>query len=217
MNSFSEENYLKAIFQFQHQHQGIAGTTDLAALLNVKASSVTAMLIRLKEKGLITYQKYQGVMLTDDGRLLALNLIRKHRLWETFLAEKLGFEWDKVHELAEQLEHIQSDELTQRLDAFLGNPAFDPHGEVIPGKNGEMQEVQTLPLADVPANETVRIVSFSDHSSTFKTYLDSIGLKLNATVAIVGKNSYDGSITLSLNGHLHLVSEKAAKNLLCHV
>jgi DtxR family Mn-dependent transcriptional regulator len=135
-NSYTEENYLKAIYKLQEKQDSEVSTNEISKEMNTKAASVTDMLKRLSEKSLIHYQKYQGVSLTDAGSKVAVNIIRKHRLWETFLVNKLKFKWDEVHDIAEQMEHIESDELIEKLNDYLGAPQYDPHGDPIPSKKG---------------------------------------------------------------------------------
>jgi len=144
--SFTEENYIKAIFKLEELNQSKAvSTNDIAIKLSMQPASVTDMIKRLAEKKIVSYKKYHGVLLTVKGKKIALTIIRKHRLWEVFLVKKLNFKWDEVHEIAEQLEHINSNELVEKLDDFLGNPKFDPHGDAIPDKEGNMRVVNSIP------------------------------------------------------------------------
>ncbi|MBK9107025.1 MAG: metal-dependent transcriptional regulator [Saprospiraceae bacterium] len=198
MLTVSEENYLKAIYKIiQNNPEASAGTKEIAKEMGTTAASVTDMIQRLAEKELLTYQKYYGASLTREGQKMALMLLRKHRLWEVFLVEKLGFNWDEVHDVAEQLEHIQSIELVERLDAFLGNPKFDPHGDPIPNENGSFTYRQQVSLASVGVpGKKVLVLGVRQQKPEFLQYLDSIKLKPGSHIEILHKTSYDQSIQL---------------------
>src|SRR3984885_4621565 len=170
MNTLAEENYLKSIYHLSASAESVS-TNQLAALLNTKASSVTDMLKKLAEKELINYTRYQGVSLTVTGEKIAVNIIRKHRLWEYFLVEKLNFKWDQVHEMAEEMEHISSTELVDRLDKFMGYPKYDPHGDPIPDSNGHFKKHELKPVSAVDMNEGGIISGVRDHSAEFLQYL----------------------------------------------
>lgn len=196
----SEENYLKAIFTLSQDTEGAISTNDLAEKMLTKASSVTDMLKKLCEKELLEYQKYQGCALTNEGKSHALAIIRKHRLWETFLVDKLSFGWDEVHEIAEQLEHIQSTELTDRLDEFLGFPKVDPHGEPIPGKDGRIESVSNrILLSESVVGMKAIIMGVEDDQTEFLQYLNKIGLHLGTQIDILDKLNFDGSIIVMIN------------------
>lgn len=196
----SEENYLKAIFTLSQDTEGAISTNDLAEKMLTKASSVTDMLKKLCEKELLEYQKYQGCALTNEGKSHALAIIRKHRLWETFLVDKLSFGWDEVHEIAEQLEHIQSTELTDRLDEFLGFPKVDPHGEPIPGKDGRIESVSNrILLSESVIGMRAIIMGVEDDQTEFLQYLNKIGLHLGTQIDILDKLNFDGSIIVMIN------------------
>jgi DtxR family transcriptional regulator, Mn-dependent transcriptional regulator len=214
--SLTEENYLKIIFiKFEQSNGQEVNTNDLALHTQTKAASVTDMLKKLAEKDLINYKKYQGVSLTELGQKHALKVIRKHRLWEFFLVERLGFGWDEVHHIAEQLEHIDSEELTNKLDDFLGNPKFDPHGDPIPDANGVMPQLETKALADVAMRKTVVMVGVSIHSSSFLKHLDLYGLNLGSQIQITAINEFDKSHQISINQQAPIfVSFEVAKNIL---
>ena len=172
------------------------------------------MLKRLSEKDLINYEKYKGVTLTKQGNTLATNLVRCHRLWEVFLLEKLDFSWDEVHEIAEQLEHIKSDELTERLDRFLEYPKFDPHGDPIPDADGNFTYRKQVLLNDLRENEKGIIVGVNDHSPSFLQYLDRHSLNLGATIKVLEHFDYDGSKKVKLNEQSDLIlSLKVCQNL----
>ncbi len=205
--SQAEENYLKMIFHAKLDSGLLSVSTNaLAKSMQTKASSATDMVQRLADKNLVNYQKYYGATLTEDGERLALQVIRKHRLWEVFLVNTLDFSWDEVHEVAEQLEHIQSAKLINKIDHFLGFPLFDPHGDPIPDANGVMpKRPESISLMDAPLNQLLRIVSVSDHSMEFLQYLDAQQLHLGTTCSITQKLSFDGSINIrTLTGSLVL-------------
>ena len=214
MRSRSEEDYLKAIYSLWKKGESTS-TNDIATHLYMKASSVTDMLKKLSDKGFVNYVKYKGTTLTKEGKKIALSIIRKHRLWETFLVNNLNFKWDQVHEIAEQLEHINSPELVNRLDDFLGQPKFDPHGDPIPDKNGKIKDPRTSRiLAEMNIGENGIIIGVKDGSSDFLRYLDNEGLSLGTAISIVEIFDFDGSFKLKLKTNLLTVSDRVAKNLL---
>src|SRR5579862_284503 len=177
MNTFTEENYLKAIYHLSIKEESVS-TNQIAASLSTKAASVTDMLKKLSEKELINYTKYQGVTLTPVGEKVALSIIRKHRLWEYFLVEKLNFKWDEVHDVAEELEHISSKELVDRLDEFMGHPKYDPHGDPIPDSNGQFKSHELKPVSALLINENGIISGVRDHSTAFLQYLEKMQLTI---------------------------------------
>jgi len=210
----SEENYLKAIFTLSQDIEGAISTNDLADKMTTKASSVTDMLKKLCEKDLLEYQKYQGCALTNLGSSHALAIIRKHRLWETFLVDKLNFGWDEVHEIAEQLEHIQSTELTDRLDEFLGFPKVDPHGEPIPNKEGKIEFVSNrILLSEATVGMKAIIMGVEDDQTEFLQYLNKIGLHLGTQIDVLDKLSFDGSIMIQMDGKQVQFSITIAKQI----
>ncbi len=211
MPSLSEENYLKAIFVLNQS--GSASTNAIAERLETKASSVTSMLKKLKEKELVSYEKYKAAKLTSKGEKAAVAVIRKHRLWEFFLFEKLKFNWSEVHELAEQLEHIQSSELTNRLDNFLGNPRRDPHGDPIPDKDGKFPPILNDTLSDLKEGESALILGVKDHGTEFFNYLKSLQIKLGDQCSLKIRNEYDGSIELEHDSRTIILSREVADNL----
>ena len=176
MFTFSEENYLKAIYHLEIDADKGISTNSIAKKLETKASSVTDMLKKLSDKELVAYQKYQGVTLTSKGFHLAKMIVRKHRLWEVFLVDKLNFSWDEVHDIAEQLEHIKSDKLINKLDDFLDNPTEDPHGDPIPDANGKILKKEQLLLSDLKEGQNGICVGVKDTSSEFLKYLDKQGI-----------------------------------------
>jgi DtxR family Mn-dependent transcriptional regulator len=213
MNTFTEENYLKAIYHLSIKTESVS-TNQIAASLNTKAASVTDMLKKLAEKELINYAKYQGVTLTSAGEKIALNIIRKHRLWEYFLVEKLNFKWDEVHEVAEELEHISSKELVDRLDDFMGNPKYDPHGDPIPDSNGRFKAHELKPVSSIEVNKTGMISGVRDHSAAFLQYLEKMGLTIGKKIKVEEVNTYDHSVTLHVEDRKIHISREVANNLL---
>lgn len=214
--SLTEENYIKAIFSLNQSNSGSGVTTNaLSAHLNNKAGSVTDMLKRLSEKKLIHYEKYQGVFLTGKGEKIAIGIIRKHRLWEVFLMDKLRFKWDEVHDIAEQLEHIKSDELVERLDLFLGKPKFDPHGDPIPDAKGHLNNLRAKPLNDFKNTGTFIFMGVSEHSKSFLQHLTSVGLKIGDSVKVEEINEFDHSRHVKINGGKgQFFSDKVCSNIL---
>lgn len=214
MISQAEENYLKAIFKISEKDPKPASTNAIAAEMQTTAASVTDMLKRLAEKNLIDYEKYRGVQLTASGNAVATALIRKHRLWEVFLVDKLGFAWDEVHELAEQLEHVQGNDLVGRLDTFLGHPKFDPHGDPIPNAEGQWAFRQQALLSTLQAGDRGVVTGVEDHSSAFLQYLDQMGLILGARLELLERFPYDQSVRVrTQNGQEITLSEKVGQNL----
>ncbi len=209
----SEENYLKVIYHLSSVlHKGV-NTNAIAGMLNTKASSVTDMLRKLSEKKLVSYQKYQGVTLTDKGFHTAKMIVRKHRLWEVFLVNKLQFSWDEVHEIAEELEHIKSEKLINKLDAFLGFPSFDPHGDPIPNENGDIKKVNKLLLSEAKIDQEYQCVGVKDTSANFLQYLDKQNISLGSKIKITDKENFDETLTLQLENNTIIISNKIATNL----
>lgn len=214
-HSFTEENYLKAIYHLSGPDHTVVSTNGIAEVTNTKAASVTDMLRKLSDKKLINYVKYQGVTLTDTGLKAAVNIIRKHRLWEVFLVEKLGFKWDEVHDIAEELEHINSAALIDRLDDFLGNPASDPHGDPIPDRTGNFKHKKLIRVSELGQEEQGTISGVSEHSSVFLKHLEKLGLTLGTRITICEVNEFDGSIILlAANSEERTISREVAKNIL---
>jgi len=214
-HSFTEENYLKIIHNLSGPEGAEVSTNALAEGTATRAASVTDMLKKLAEKDLINYKKYQGVTLTPTGEKLALKIIRKHRLWEVFLVETLGFGWDEVHDIAEELEHIPSDRLMERLAAFLGHPQFDPHGDPIPDAKGNMPTADYLKLSEVDEGDKVRMMGVLEHTTPFLQHLDRSGLMLGCEMEIKETNDYDKSALVQIDGVKTLfLSQEVSKNLL---
>ena len=216
MPSHTEENYLKAVFKLADAEPDAAGvsTNRIAAALETRAASVTDMLRRLADKGLLNYEKYRGVQLTEEGRRLALLTIRKHRLWEVFLVQHLGFSWDEVHDVAEELEHVESPLLMRRLDAFLGHPTLDPHGDPIPAEDGAMRRPTTRLLADLGAADCCTLAAVKNTSAPFLQYLDKVGMQLGAVVEVLDKVTFDNSFEIRNNRErTALISAEVSRNL----
>jgi len=209
----SEENHLKAIYHLGKFGSVSVSTNAIAEQLDTKASSVTDMLKKLSDKGLVNYRKYQGVNLTEKGRKIASNIVRKHRLWEVFLVEKLNFSWDEVHEIAEQLEHIKSEKLINQLDAFLENPTHDPHGDPIPDKNGKMVQLETQNILEIKAGRKGVLVSVKDSSDEFLKYLNKNKLALGDTIKVLDFEPFDSSITIETKEKTMIISKMVAENL----
>ncbi|MDI9860522.1 metal-dependent transcriptional regulator [Flectobacillus roseus] len=218
ITSFTEENYLKIIYKLSAETDADISTNAVAELTQTKAASVSDMLRKLSEKNLVNYQKYQGVRLTEAGEQVALKVIRKHRLWEVFLVEKLGFNWDEVHDIAEQLEHIDSEELVEKLDEFLGFPKFDPHGDPIPDPNGRMPKLTYQNLSEVKQGERVLMMGVSEHSSAFLQYVAKLGISLGSELYILEINDFDKSLSVQIaQANPQFMSHEVAKNLLVKV
>jgi len=209
MLSTSEENHLKAIYSITLDQEKGASTNSIAKKLSTKASSVTDMIKKLADKGLVSYQPYQGSKLTGTGQTAALKVIRKHRLWETFLFNKLGFSWDEVHEVAEQLEHVQSPKLTERLDAFLDFPAFDPHGDPIPDASGNFsQRDPEVVLAEMAVGDQGKVTNIKDSSEEFLRFCQQHGIVIGANFTVKDKYGYDATMELTIGSKSVIISEK---------
>lgn len=216
--SFTEENYIKLIYRASKVKPNEAdqevSTNEIADLTQTKPASVSDMLKKLASKGLINYVKYQGVTLTPKGETQALLVIRKHRLWEVFLVNKLEFSWDQVHEIAEQLEHIQSEELIRRLDKFLGYPQYDPHGDPIPNDKGELSSKKQVYLIEMKIGDSGDVVGVKETSPLFLRYLDKIGVNMGAHIEIVDKIEFDQSIEIKVNKErVIIISKDIAQNI----
>lgn len=209
----SEENYIKGIYHLSQGGKKAISTNALAGQMETKPSSVTDMVKRLSEKGLVHYKKYQGVRLTEQGTRQALMVIRKHRLWEVFLVEKLDFSWDEVHEVAEQLEHIESEKLIDRLDALLDFPDFDPHGDPIPDKDGKFKTRDKKLLSNMPVPSQGICVGVRDSSTPFLKFLDRNHIALGREIQILEREPYDHSMRVKIGQHSLRISHQIASNL----
>ncbi len=213
MITLTEENYIKAIYHLSNNGTENVNTNAIAEAMSTKASSATDMIKKLSEKNYADYKKYQGVTLTEKGKHVAVNIIRKHRLWEVFLVEKLNFTWDEVHEVAEHLEHIKSDKLIDELDAFLEHPTHDPHGDPIPDKDGNFQHIDKIVLAKANIGVAYKCVGVDDTSTAFLQYLDSNAIALGTMITVMHKEPYDNSVKIQLKDSEIVVSQSVAKNL----
>lgn len=211
--TISEENYLKVIYHLSQVSPKGVNTNAIAGMLETKASSVTDMMKKLSEKELVIYKKYQGVTLTEEGFLSAKMIVRKHRLWEVFLVEKLGFAWDEVHEIAEELEHIKSEVLINKLDFFLGFPEYDPHGDPIPNEDGVIKKVNKMLLSEAKIDQLYVCVGVKDSSSEFLKYLDKQKIALGTSIKVKEKEVFDNTLTVELNNQKITISHKIATNI----
>ena len=212
MHSISEENYIKAIYHAQQGNE-LVSTTEIAARMNTRASSVTDMLKKLADKNLTEYVPYRGAKLTENGLSCAMQIIRKHRLWEVFLVEKLDFTWDEVHEIAEQLEHIQSKKLIDELDRHLGFPKKDPHGDPIPDANGNLNEVNQILLSQLETGDLGMVTGVIDTSPEFLRYLDKHKLHLGSKVEILEIEDYDQSLRVKTGEKQMTLTQQTAEKL----
>lgn len=213
MFSQAEENYIKCIYTLELEVGDEISTNLIASKIKTRASSVTDMLKKLSLKGLVVYKKYQGVRLTEKGKTTALRVVRKHRLWECFLVQKLGFKWDEVHEIAEQLEHVESDDLIDKLDAFLRFPRLDPHGDPIPDKHGRMIINQTVRVIDMKIGSVGVLTGVKDSSAPFLKYLNKKNLALGDKIKIIDIEPYDQSVHIETRTHRLVISNSVAENL----
>ena len=209
----AEENYLKALYHLSDHDRELVSTTELADRLDTKPSSATDMLQKLHEKSLVAYTKYKGAKLSTKGRLKASQIVRKHRLWEVFLVDKLDFGWEEVHEIAEQLEHIKSPELVERLDQFLGCPTTDPHGDPIPDQLGHMVAIQKSLLANQAEDSSAILMGIKDSDAEFLTYLSQKNIKLGSCITVLDKEPFDQSMTIEIDGQIHFISKIISNNL----
>ena len=214
--SLTEENYLKAIYTLSERMPSFDTSTNaIAERLNTKPPTVSDMLRKLTEKKLVTYEKYKRVQLTKTGKQLAILIIRKHRLWEVFLHDKLGFAWDEVHDVAEQLEHVHSEELILRLEKYLGFPEYDPHGDPIPSANGELNQPQRTILTAIEEGKSCQVVGVKDSSTLFLQYLRQVNVGIGTKIKVIEKIAFDGSVIISIKkGQQINVSKKFADNVL---
>ncbi len=209
----SEENYIKVIYHLSVASSKGVSTNAIAEELKTKASSVTDMIKKLSDKNFISHQKYYGVTLTEKGKKEAKMIVRKHRLWEVFLVEKLGFSWDEVHDIAEELEHIKSEKLTNKLDAYLGFPMTDPHGDPIPDEKGKIQPIVKSLLSEVAIQTPFLCVGVKDSSAVFLQYLNKQKITLGSQIKVLEKESFDDSFVIELDGKILTISNKIAINL----
>ena len=212
MPSISAENYLKNIYELESGRKKVT-TSRLASKLKISPASVTDMVKKLSEKGFLRHEPYQGVTVTEKGKRSALQIIRKHRLWEMFLAEVLHFSWDTIHEEAEEFEHIMSERMEEKIDEVLGHPKVDPHGDPIPQKDGTIQKMNLQPLAEAGEGTTVRVLRVHDANPELLQYASSIGLSLNKRIFVKQKNKFDDSLVVKIGTRETVVSSVLAKNI----
>jgi len=212
--SVAEENYIKSIYKLQEGDVAVS-TNAIAYELDTKPASVTDMAKKLKEKKLIDYEKYQGITLSPEGRKAALQIVRRHRLWECFLVDKLAFSWEEVHELAEELEHVRSEKLINRLSDFLGNPVIDPHGDPIPDANGKLAKPRPQTSLDQANAKRLVVTAVTDQSTALLAFLNAKGIKLGTQLEIVAHYEYDNSIEIKLKQQPAItISEQVAKHIM---
>jgi DtxR family transcriptional regulator, Mn-dependent transcriptional regulator len=212
----SEENYLKAIFHLQGE-EGTVTTNELAEKLQTRAASVTDMMKKLHAKKLLHYKPYYGFSLSPEGKKIAVHVIRRHRLWEFFLSEKLKFEWNEVHELAEELEHVSSRQLVDRLDEFLGFPQFDPHGDPIPDSKGRIRNINKIALIDLPLHRQAEVCQVTNQSDEMLELLNHKNISIGTRLEVKKHFEFDHTIEIKIKGTTSMISEQLAKNIFCNV
>ena len=212
--TYAAENYLKAILKLATPPHKTVNTNVLATHLGTSAPSVTDMLKKLSDKHLVTYERYYGASLTEEGHRLATTMVRKHRLWEVFLNQSLGMSWDEVHEIAEELEHIQSDHLIDSLDRFLGNPKFDPHGEPIPNAQGKYTMRTQVPLSDLMVGQSGIVIGVKEDNSNFLRHLSGKGIILGKSIIVLTQDAYDQAMSISVDERRTDLTGQVAKNIL---
>jgi DtxR family Mn-dependent transcriptional regulator len=210
----SEENYLKTLYKLENGKVKKVNNIALSKALELNPATVLEMVRKMAERQLVEIQADKTIQLTDKGRKKALQIIRKHRLWEVFLVDKLNYKWNEVHDLAEQLEHIESDDLIQRLETFLGYPAVDPHGDPIPDENGKLKKIKTQPLSDAPLKKKVTVARLANSSDDFLKYLDKAGITIGDTLEVLDVEVFDGSMTVLRKKSSITISNEAATNIL---
>ena len=214
MITLAEENYLKAILSISLNFDGKVSTNAIAGEIGTTAASVSDMLKKLQDKKLVKYKKYKGVSLTKKGNSFATSVIRKHRLWETFLVNNLNFDWGEVHDVAEQLEHIKSEELVDRLDTFLDCPKFDPHGEPIPAKDGKIPTTSTIPLNKLSEGTNGKVMGVTLDEKPFLDYLTKLNISIGTEIKLLEKIPFDQSISIKIGNTKQHISNDVAKHLL---
>ena len=213
MQTLSTEDYLKAIYHVSQSSSGAVATTSIAKQIGAKPSSVTDMFKKLSDQNLVKYQKYQGVSLTNEGVKTALRIVRKHRLWESFLVSHLNFNWDEVHQVAEQLEHIRSEKLTNELERFLDYPTHDPHGDPIPNRALFMKTYSKILLTELPVNKEGVCIGVKDNSSGFLRYLDRRQIGIGTTLQVLHREDFDDSLHIQAGKSTLMITKKTAENI----
>lgn len=212
MQTRSIEDYIKGIYKLQNKEKPVS-TSVLAKYLGIGDGSVTDMLKKLSGKKLVRYEPYQGVTLTEAGRRLAMTMVRRHRIWEMFLVRYLGYAWDEVHDEAERLEHATSDEMERRLDALLGYPSVDPHGDPIPTPDGKIHGTISLPLSEFDNGDRVVILRVSDDHPEILQHASKLGLTLAADLEIRDKTPFDGSMIVRIGRKDRFISRRVAESI----
>ena len=215
--SQTEENYLKAIFKLSEQRPSKISTTSIAKIVETSAASVTDMLKRLAEKELVIYKKYKGAKLTPAGLFIATNMVRKHRLWEVFLVDKLNFSWEQVHEVAEELEHVNSDKLIDQLDQFLGYPKFDPHGDPIPSASGKFTLREQIPLSEITLGVKTIVIGVKHQSQAFLKRLDALHIALGSHITLNEKFDFENTFEIEIGKERKIISSIIADNVLVKI
>jgi DtxR family Mn-dependent transcriptional regulator len=210
----SVEDYLKAIYRLSPQGRP-ASTSDIAHLLELSPASVSGMVKRLSEQGLLEHLPYRGVQLTAEGRRAALRMVRRHRLIEAYLVAFLGYSWDTVHDEAERLEHAVSDTLVERMATVLGHPTADPHGDPIPAADGSIDVPASVPLSDIPPGQTVALRRVDERQPDRLRYIASIGLTPGAVVSVLDRQPFQGPITISVAGRTHVIGHELGQVVFC--
>ncbi|MAR64331.1 MAG: iron-dependent repressor [Flammeovirgaceae bacterium] len=213
MLSKSEENYLKSIYNLSELGNKVVTTNSISKILNIEPASVTDMIKKLSKKKLIYHEKYRGTKISKNGIKVALQIIRRHRLWEVFLYEKLNFNWDEIHEVAEELEHVSSDQLIDNLDKYLKYPKIDPHGDPIPNKLGEIDFVDKISISDLKINEKGIVSRIINEDEEFFILLNKLNIEIGTEVKILDKIDYDGSLDVSINNKSVIISKVIAENI----
>ena len=214
MRSETIENYLKTIYNLSVEGKSAVGNFKLAQKLGIRPASVTEGLRKLHELKHVVYEKSYGTRLTAQGARLALNIIRRHRIWETYLVKELGFGWDEVHEIAEELEHVSNDKLINKLSELLGNPVFDPHGDPIPDEQGKIRKTNFISLSEAKEGKRYRLMGVSDHSTVFLKYLEKNNLVIGAEITIKRIEQFDGSMVVSCKKKEVIISAKGANSII---
>jgi DtxR family Mn-dependent transcriptional regulator len=210
----SVEDYLKAIYRLSPQGR-TASTSEIAQRLELSPASVSGMVKRLSEQGLLEHVPYKGVHLTAEGRRAALRMLRRHRLIEAYLVAFLGYSWDTVHDEAERLEHAVSDTLVERMAAVLGNPSVDPHGDPIPTPDGDIQESAGIPLSEVPAGTSVEVRRVEESQPERLRYIASVGLRPGVHLTVVDRQPFQGPITIEVAGRTHVIGNELGQVVRC--
>lgn len=218
MHTLTEENYLKVIYHLSQKDINKITPTALADEMGINAASVVDMIKKLSDKNLISYDKKKGAKLLNKGNKIALDIVRKHRLWEVFLFEKLEYSWDIVHEIAEQLEHIKHEELADRLDKYLNYPEFDPHGDPIPNAKGEIPAIANTLLSEIEADQICQVTAVKDTSAVFLQYLEQLSISIGTNIKVLEKIPFDGSVLIKIRNEVKTtVSKKFADSLLVSI